>query len=91
MKETITRQELLEIAKELATPIDFDGLISKGVIEKLGAWYAVLKPNELPPHAWRQATAVKTAPKGGISIKFRKPTKEFEAFYKKLASESALK
>lgn len=91
MKEPITRQELIEIAKELVTPIDFDGLIAKGVIEKKGAWYVVLKPNELPPHAWRQATAIKTSSKGGISIKFRKPTKKFKAFYNKLTGESAPK
>ena len=89
MKEPITQQEELEIAKELVTPIDFDGLISQRVIEKSGAWFVVLKPQELPSHAWRQATAIKTTSKGGIKIKLRKLPKKFEAFYNKLASESA--
>lgn len=37
--QPITREDILEQANKLATPIDFDQLIAEGVLEKKGAWY----------------------------------------------------
>ena len=84
MEEPITKQEMLDILKELATPIDYDDLIAKGVIEKSGAWYVVLKPNDLPHYAWRQATTMELNPHRCLKLKFKKSTKAAEALYKKI-------
>lgn len=33
------KKELIELAKQLATPIDFEQLEKEGIIEKKGAWF----------------------------------------------------
>ena len=34
-----------------AAPVDFDKLITEGILEKHGAWFKVLRFKELPPEA----------------------------------------
>lgn len=61
---TINKEELKERIKVLTTPIDFDALIKEGILEKQGAWYKVLKVNELPPHASGKVKKIKHSDKG---------------------------
>lgn len=42
------RDELVEQARLLATPIAYDALIRDGVIEKRGSWYAIKDPERAP-------------------------------------------
>ncbi len=56
----MTREEVLRLAKLHATPIDFDALIEQGVLEKKGAWYAILDMDRLPEHAKRRVKSLKT-------------------------------
>lgn len=52
--------ELVEQARLLATPIDFESLIAEGIIEERGDWYAIKDPERLPAHAWKRGYALKT-------------------------------
>ena len=78
---TITKEYVLEQAKSLAKPIDFDELISQGVLEKKGAWYKILLMDKLPRHAKDRITELKS---GGY-VKFVKGTKRAERLVKKLS------
>ncbi len=51
LKDKITREKLLKEAEKMVTPIDFDDLVSKGILEKKGAWYRILDMDKLPDHA----------------------------------------
>jgi hypothetical protein len=81
----ISKDEILQILQQLTTPIDFDGLTAAGVLKKSGAWYIVLQPVKLPRHAWRQAIAIESGPKGALKLKFTKSTKKAEALYRRIA------
>ena len=56
----MTKDEVLRLAKLHATPIDFDALIEQGVLEKKGAWYAILDMERLPEHAKRRVKSLKS-------------------------------
>lgn len=53
-----TKEGLLNHAKILATPIDFDRLINDGILKKKGAWYEILDMERLPEHAKNRISAV---------------------------------
>lgn len=57
-----------------AQPIDFTALENSGVISKEGAWYRLLKPNELPEHAQVKIREFEKDPKG-IRVKFSKTSR----------------
>jgi hypothetical protein len=59
LNTVMTREEFKAVGRELVTPIDFDALLKAGVLEKDGAWYRVLKMDELPSHATRKVKAMK--------------------------------
>jgi hypothetical protein len=44
-------------------------LIAAGVLEKDGAWYRILKKDELPKHASMKIKTMQTGPKG-VRVKF---------------------
>ena len=78
---TITKEYVLERAKSLAKPIDFDELISQGVLEKKGAWYKILLMDKLPQHAKDRMVEYRS---DGCA-KFAKGTKPAERLVKKLS------
>ncbi len=79
--DLINYEELEQHARELATPIDFDALIEAGIIEKHGAWYKILKKDELPTHVNKKIYKVKTSDKGTL-VQFRKPSKRLAKYFK---------
>lgn len=84
MSNDFEEKRLLEQAKKLATPIDFDTLIAQGVLEKKGAWYKVLDWDNLPDHAEAKAYA-KRVEGTDIFLKFRKATKAAQKNVDKLS------
>lgn len=79
--QPITREDILEQANKLATPIDFDQLIAEGVLEKKGAWYKILDMKKLPEHARSQINELTTDGK----VKFTKSTKIAQKLVDKLS------
>jgi len=78
---TITKEYVLEQAKSLAEPIDFDGLISQGLLEKKGAWYKIPRMTDLPRHVRDRMIEYRS---DGCA-KFAKGTKAAERLVKKLS------
>jgi hypothetical protein len=58
MADIPSQEEIIELDRQAATPLDFEQLEKEGIIEKKGAWFKVKKP--LPEHVSRQVKAVKT-------------------------------
>ena len=87
----VTREELVETAKLLATPIDFEGLIGSGVLAAgRGAWYEVLQDELVPAHVWQQATGLRNQKRGEkqrIFVRLRKSNVAAARLYKKLTGE----
>ncbi len=77
----MSKEEMLEKAKSLATPIDFEALISDGILEKKGAWYKILDMERLPDHAKDKITEFAS---GGM-VKFSKATKSAQKLVDKLS------
>ena len=68
--KSITRDWVRSALKALATPIDFDDLIRRGILKKAGArTYWVLKPQELPKDAAQQAVSI-TQTQTGTKVRF---------------------
>jgi hypothetical protein len=80
-----THPELIEAAEALASPIDFEQLMSDGVLRKVRGWYEILDAQRLPAQAWQRIKAVKS----GNRVKFRKRSKRAAKFLKGLASVPA--
>lgn len=82
------REKLIETAKLLATPIDFEELIEGGVLAaSRGPWYAVLRPELVPAHVWQQATGLRNQTRGGKQknlLKFGKSNAAAARVYEKL-------
>ena len=68
----MTKEEADELLKLLSQPIDFEALTESGVLEDSGGgWYAVLKPEDLPESARRQAKAMRSGKPGrGVDLKW---------------------
>ncbi|MBM4055429.1 MAG: hypothetical protein FJ264_12370 [Planctomycetes bacterium] len=77
----ITKEALLEKAKSLAKPIDFDELIAQGILEKKGKKYKILLMGKLPQHA--KDKIIELSNDG--TVKFSKATKSAEKLVKKLS------
>lgn len=73
-----SRDDIKAWAKELATPVDVDGLIAEGVLEKAGDWYRILDFSRLPTSVKMKVAKMKD---GGL-IKFRKPSVKLKKFLK---------
>ena len=78
---TITREYVLEQARLLAKPIDFDELISQGLLEKKGAWYKIPRMTDLPRHVRDRMIEYRS---DGCA-KFAKGTKAAERLVKKFS------
>jgi hypothetical protein len=72
-------KELRQTAAVLATPIEFDALITDGILRKRGEWYEIVELARLPEHARVKIRAVR-APN---LVKFRKPCKKLQKFLKR--------
>lgn len=80
-ESVLTKEWLLQKAKSLATPIDFDDLIEKGILEKKGARYRILDMKRLPEHAADKIIKISS---DGF-VKFSTGTKKAERLVKKLS------
>ncbi|ARU88289.1 hypothetical protein [Pseudomonas sp. M30-35] len=78
--QVMTKEELLERAKTLATPIDFENLIADGILKKKGAGYVILDMNRLPEHAKSQIIGCSEG-----TVKFSKSTKSAQKLVDKLS------
>ncbi len=81
-------EKLIETAKLLATPIDFEGLIDSGVLAaSRGGWYEVLRLELVPRHVWQQATGLRNQTRGDKQrnfLKFGKRNAAAARVYEKL-------
>jgi hypothetical protein len=77
----ITKEYFLEKVQSLATPIDFEALISDGILEKKGARYKILDMTRLPRHAQDKITEFCT----DGTVKFSKVTKSVRNLAKKFS------
>lgn len=79
--------ELRELARLLATPIDFDALEAAGVMERKGAWWRIHDPEALPEHVMRHARAMKQTSDGSVLVRFGKPSRAAANLYERLSEE----
>jgi hypothetical protein len=86
MADIPSQEEMIELAQQAATPLDFEQLEKEGILEKKGAWYKVKKP--LPEHVSRQVKAVKTDGKGNSYIQLPKSWKKAQWLYKRMSGKT---
>jgi hypothetical protein len=86
MTKIPSKEEIIELARQAATPVDFEQLEKEGIIEKKGAWYKIKKP--LPEHVSRQVKAIKTDGKGNSYIQLPKLWKKAQQLYKRLSGKT---
>ena len=72
-------KELRQTAAILATPIDFDALITDGILRERGEWYEVVDLARLPEHARVKIRAIRPP----NLVKFRKPSKKLQKFLRR--------
>ncbi len=77
------RDALIAGIGDLAKPIDFPDLESRGVLSKVGAWYRIHKIDALPRNATQKITEIAQDSKG-IKAKFSSASK-----YERLAQKVA--
>lgn len=82
-----SKEELVEIARQLATPIDFDQLEKEGIIQREGAWFRVKNLEGLPKHVSRQAGSYRSDGKGGFLLKFPKSWKRAQQIYRRMTGK----
>lgn len=87
MSKNVGRQEIIELAKQLATPIDFLGLEKEGIIEKKGAWFMVKSLKDLPEYVSMQVRSIKTDDKGNCFVQFPKSWKRAQRFYRRMTGK----
>jgi hypothetical protein len=58
--------------EKLAQPLDLDSLERSGLVEKVGAWYAIPNIQHLPEHASVKIAEMKTDENGRVLVKFKK-------------------
>lgn len=87
MIKTPSTQEIVALAKQLATPIDFAELEKIGIIEKQGAWFKVKNLKALPAHASRQVRSIKTDGKGNCYVQFPKSWKRAQQLYHRMTGK----
>jgi len=81
------REEIIELARKLATPVDFEQLEKEGVIEKKGAWYKVKDFKSLPVHAYDQIRSVKNDSNGNCLVQFPKSWKRAQQLYRRMTGK----
>jgi hypothetical protein len=73
----VTKEDWRAEQVRLSTqPLDLENLVKKGILEKKGAWYRILKFKAIPEHAWAQVCEIAQGSRGnGSMIKFAKLSK----------------
>jgi hypothetical protein len=87
MQKSLNKEQFIELAKQLATPIDFEQLEKDKIIEKKGDWYKVIDIQKLPEHASRQVKSVQIDDKGNYLVKFPKSWKKAQKSYRRIAGK----
>lgn len=82
-----SKEEIINLAKQLATPIDFEQLEKDGIIDKKGAWYKVIDFKNLPEYASRQISGISIENKEILRVKFPKSWKKAQALYRKMTGK----
>ncbi len=88
MTKLPSRQEIIELAKQLATPIDFTKLEEAGIIEKKGAWFKIKNLKNLPEYASRQVRSIKTDSRGNCYVQFPKSWKRAQVLYRRMTGKA---
>jgi hypothetical protein len=83
MKNDKTLGHLLKVAKELATPIDFDELKKRGIISSAGAWYRVPDMKNLPDEVATKISQIASDAKG-VKVKFHKPSRSADTLAQRI-------
>lgn len=68
--------------EKLAQPVDLESLERAGLVQKIGAWYAVPNMNHLPEHASVKISETKIDKNGRVLVKFKKSS-SFDRIAKK--------
>ena len=87
MVESSSTEEIIILARQFATPLDFEQLEKEGIIEKKGAWYKVKDIKNLPEHASRQIRSIKTDGKGNCFVQFPKSWKRAQQSYRRMTGK----
>ena len=87
LKKTYSKQDAVMLARQLATPIDFEELEKAGLIEKKGAWFKIKNLNILPEHALKQVRAIKSDGKGNSFVQFPKSWKRAQKLYRQMTGK----
>lgn len=87
MMESPVKEQLIEILKQLATPIDFEQLEKDEIIEKKGGWYKIGDIQKLPEHASSQIQSMKTDGKGNFFVKFPTSWKKAQKSYRRITGK----
>lgn len=83
--DRISKEKWLAQVRLLLKPLDLASLTKRGILVKEGAWYRVLKFNEVPSHAWAQMCEIWQQPQGdGSKVKFKKLSKHDRAQFEKI-------
>lgn len=83
-KLPLNLDEVKKILELHAKPIDLEDLISKGILEKKGAWYKVHNFDELPEYASVQVSSIKSE-NSNTYIKFSKANQNAKNLLDKLS------
>jgi hypothetical protein len=70
-------KRISDLLARRAEPLDLAGLTARGILKKDGAWYVVVKPDELPADLWARATSRSQTTEDGkvtkVKLKFEGP------------------
>jgi hypothetical protein len=84
MVKTNSKDKIIELAKKLATPVNFTEMENAGIIEKQGAWFKVKNMKDLPEYASRQIRSIKIDSGGNCYVQFPKSWKKVQLTYRKM-------
>lgn len=78
------KNEIIELAKQLATPIDFEQLEKDGILEKKRAWFKVKDLKSLPEHVSRQVKSIKVDNQGNCLVQLPKSWTKSQKLYHRM-------
>ena len=88
MAESISKDEIIALAKILATPVNFVELEKDGIIEKKGAWFRITNMKALPEHASKQIRSIKYDRKGNCFVQFPTSWKRAQSLYRRMTGKA---
>ena len=87
MAKIISKDEIIALAKKLATPVNFLEMEEDGIMERKGAWYKIKSINTLPEHASKQIRSIKFDGKGNCFVQFPKSWKRDQQRYRQMTGK----